>query len=112
MPSIVHELSGHRDVEGLRAVVKCPAKATVLREGPAQESGPCVAWLAYLCPAHAAELDGWAGAADHPDTGTVPGRGCVAQPPPRPPARRTVGRKPVPVPGSPPPLPGPRSRTP
>ncbi|MFE5561641.1 hypothetical protein [Streptomyces sp. NPDC056544] len=73
MPSIVQELSGHRDLGGLRmVVVECPAQATVLREGPAQDPGPGAAWLAYLCPGHAADLVGWPGAADHPDTGTMP----------------------------------------
>ncbi|MFI5867225.1 hypothetical protein [Streptomyces sp. NPDC051546] len=71
MPSIVQELSGHRDLGGLRRVVKCPATATVLREGPAQDSGPGAAWLAYLCPAHTVGLDSWPGAADHPDDGTM-----------------------------------------
>ncbi|MFI9311459.1 hypothetical protein [Streptomyces triculaminicus] len=72
MPSIVQELSGHRDLGGLRRVVECPAKATVLREGPAQDSGPGAAWLAYLCPVHAVGLDGWPGAANHPDPGAMP----------------------------------------
>ncbi|MBK3603299.1 MULTISPECIES: hypothetical protein [unclassified Streptomyces] len=72
MPSIVQELSGHRDLGGLRTVVECPFKATVLREGPAQDSGPGAAWLAYLCPVHTVDLDGWPGAADHPDNGTMP----------------------------------------
>ncbi|MFE5523476.1 hypothetical protein ACFQ9Q_38015 [Streptomyces virginiae] len=72
MPSIVQELSGHRDLGGLRKVVECPAQATVLREGPAQDSGPGAAWLAYLCSVHAVDLDGWPGPAEHPDTGTMP----------------------------------------
>ncbi|MFF4534213.1 hypothetical protein ACFY1P_33700 [Streptomyces sp. NPDC001407] len=72
MPSIVQELSGHRDLGGLRRVVECPAQATVLREGPAQDSGPGAAWLAYLCPAHTVDLDGWPGAADHADAGSMP----------------------------------------
>ncbi|MFI9311106.1 hypothetical protein [Streptomyces triculaminicus] len=72
MPSIVQELSGHRDLGGLRKVVECPAKATVLREGPAQDSGPGAAWLAYLCPVHAVGLDGWLGTADHPAPGAMP----------------------------------------
>ncbi|MER7827016.1 hypothetical protein ABTX85_31155 [Streptomyces sp. NPDC096097] len=73
MPSIVQELSGHRDLGGLRmVVVECPFTATVLREGPAQDSGPGAAWLAYLCPAHTVDLDGWPGPAEHPDTGTMP----------------------------------------
>ncbi|MGW1520821.1 hypothetical protein [Streptomyces sp. NPDC002287] len=72
MPSIVQELSGHRDLGGLRmVVVECRAQATVLREGPAQDPEPGAAWLAYLCPAHSVDLDGWPGAADHPDTGTM-----------------------------------------
>jgi hypothetical protein len=53
-------------------VVECPFKATVLREGPAQDSGPGAAWLAFLCPVHTVDLDGWPGAADPPDTGTMP----------------------------------------
>ncbi|MDX2993517.1 hypothetical protein [Streptomyces scabiei] len=72
MPSIVQELSGHRDLGGLRTVVECHFKATVLREGPAQDSGPGAAWLAYLCPVHVVDLDGWPGAADHADDGTMP----------------------------------------
>ncbi|AKL71228.1 conserved hypothetical protein [Streptomyces sp. Mg1] len=51
--------------------MECQAQATVLREGPAQDPGPGAAWLAYLCPVHAADLGGWPGAADHPDTGTM-----------------------------------------
>ncbi|MFJ2565831.1 hypothetical protein ACIO02_23235 [Streptomyces sp. NPDC087568] len=72
MPSIVQELSGHRDLGGLRTVVECTFKATALREGPAQDSGPGAAWLAYLCPVHIVDLDGWPGAVDHPDNGTMP----------------------------------------
>lgn len=49
-----------------------PFEATVLREGPAQDSGPGAAWLAYLCPAHTVDLDGWPGTADHADNGTMP----------------------------------------
>ncbi|MCF4141116.1 hypothetical protein L1856_36310 [Streptomyces sp. Tue 6430] len=30
------------------------------------------AWLAFLCPVHTVDLSGWPGAADHPDTGTMP----------------------------------------
>lgn len=72
MPSIVQELSGHRDLGGLRTVVECPFKATVLREGPAQDTGPGAAWLAYLCPVHVVDLDGWPGVADHADNGAMP----------------------------------------
>ena len=72
MPSIVQELSGHRELGGLRTVVECPFKATVLREGPAQDAGTGAAWLAFLCPVHTVDLSGWPGAADHPDTGTMP----------------------------------------
>ncbi|MGW4509843.1 hypothetical protein ACWENO_34915 [Streptomyces sp. NPDC004436] len=39
VPWIVQELSGHRDLGGLRMVAECPARATVLHEGPAQDSG-------------------------------------------------------------------------
>ncbi|MCP3771609.1 hypothetical protein [Streptomyces sp. MAR25Y5] len=46
-----------------------PFKATALREGPAQHSGTGAAWLAFLCPVHIVDLDGWPGAADH---GTMP----------------------------------------
>ncbi|EFL12764.1 conserved hypothetical protein [Streptomyces sp. C] len=52
--------------------MECPAQATVLREGPAHDHGPGAAWLAYLCPGHAADLDGWPGSAEYPDTGTMP----------------------------------------
>ncbi|WOT40627.1 hypothetical protein [Streptomyces coeruleorubidus] len=72
MPSIVQELSGHRDLGGLRTLLECPFKATVLREGPTQDSGSGTAWLAYLCPVHTVDLDGWPGAADHADDGTMP----------------------------------------
>ncbi|MFI8308537.1 hypothetical protein ACIF80_35095 [Streptomyces sp. NPDC085927] len=53
-------------------MVECPFKATALREGPAQDSGTCAAWLAFLYPVHPVDLSGWPGAADHPDTGTMP----------------------------------------
>ncbi|MGW7200721.1 hypothetical protein [Streptomyces chryseus] len=72
MPSLVQELSGDRDLGGLRILLNCPFKATVLREGPAQVSGPGAAWLAYLCPVHTVDLDGWPGATDHADSGTMP----------------------------------------
>jgi hypothetical protein len=72
VPSLVHELSAHRDLGGLRAVVEGPFEATVLREGPAQDSGPGAAWLAFLCPVHTVDVEGWPGAADHADDGTMP----------------------------------------
>ncbi|GAA2500349.1 hypothetical protein GCM10010406_41050 [Streptomyces thermolineatus] len=72
MPSIVQELSGRRELGGLRTVVECPFKATVLREGLAQGSGTGATWLAFLCPVNTVDPDGWPSAADHPDTGTMP----------------------------------------
>ncbi|MFD4144558.1 hypothetical protein [Streptomyces sp. NPDC058572] len=72
MPYVVQELSAHRDLAGFRTLVDCSFKATVLREGPAQDSGPGAAWLAYLCPVHSVDLDGWPGTADHADNGSMP----------------------------------------
>ncbi|GAA2427795.1 hypothetical protein [Streptomyces coeruleofuscus] len=60
MPSIVQELSGHRDLGGGRTLLECPFKATVLREGPAQDSRSGAAWRACLCPVHTVDLDEWA----------------------------------------------------
>jgi hypothetical protein len=54
------------------AVAERPFKATVLREGRAQDSGLGAAWLAFLCPVHTVDLEGWPGAADHADDGTMP----------------------------------------
>ncbi|MEV7797382.1 hypothetical protein AB0O68_36480 [Streptomyces sp. NPDC087512] len=65
-------LSGHRRLGGLRPVVERRSKATVLREGLAQASGVGAAWLAFLCPVHTVDMDGWPGVADHPDTSTMP----------------------------------------
>ncbi|MET8755227.1 hypothetical protein ABZW32_34780 [Streptomyces sp. NPDC004667] len=39
---------------------------------PSTGSRARAAWLAYLCPGHAVDLNGWPGAAEHPDTGTMP----------------------------------------
>ncbi|MCX4971058.1 hypothetical protein OHA98_41340 [Streptomyces sp. NBC_00654] len=71
MPSIVQKLSGRRAIGGLRMPVQCSLKTAVVREGPAQSSGAGAAWIAYLCPVHAADLDGWPGVTDHPETGPM-----------------------------------------
>ncbi|MFF3142577.1 hypothetical protein ACFVRU_12825 [Streptomyces sp. NPDC057927] len=52
MPSLVPQLSAHRQLSAPRTVVRCKAKATALREGPAASDGPGAAWAAFLCPAH------------------------------------------------------------
>ncbi|WP_318205746.1 hypothetical protein [Streptomyces sp. SCL15-4] len=72
MPSILQEPSGRREHGGLRTLVECPSKATVLREGPPQDSGAGATWLTFLRPPHTVSLAGWSGAADHPASGTMP----------------------------------------
>lgn len=71
MPSLVQQLSAHRDLGALRMVLECPFPATALREGPAAEPGPGAAWLAFLCPVHSEGLPAWPGAATHPDNGSM-----------------------------------------
>lgn len=56
MPSLVQQLSAHRQLSALRTVVQCEAKASALREAPAAVDGPGVAWLAFPCPAHSEGL--------------------------------------------------------
>ncbi|MEV6028861.1 hypothetical protein [Streptomyces sp. NPDC052036] len=72
MPSVVQQLSANRQLSALRTVVRCQAKASALREGPAVGDGPGVAWLAFLCPAHSEGLPEWPGTETHADGGSMP----------------------------------------
>ncbi|MET7898593.1 hypothetical protein [Streptomyces mirabilis] len=65
MPSLVQQLSAHRQLTALRTVVQCKAKATALREGPAAGDGPGTAWVAFLCPAHSEGLPKWPATQTH-----------------------------------------------
>ncbi|WP_406841653.1 hypothetical protein ACICHK_42490 (plasmid) [Streptomyces sp. AHU1] len=71
MPSIVEQLSAQRQPSALRTVVKCPASATMVLEGPATSSQPATSWIAFLCPAHA-NLPNWRGVATHAFLGSAP----------------------------------------
>ncbi|MGW4995682.1 hypothetical protein ACWEQ3_50450 [Streptomyces mirabilis] len=72
MPSLVQQLSAHRQFTALRTVVQCKAKATALREGPAVSDGPGAAWVAFLCPAHSKGLPEWPAAQTHAAQDSMP----------------------------------------
>ncbi|WP_019074338.1 hypothetical protein [Streptomyces hokutonensis] len=72
MPSLVQQLSAHRQLTALRAVVRCKAKSTVLREGPAAGDGPGAAWVAFLCPTHSEGLPEWPATQTHADQDSMP----------------------------------------
>ncbi|MER7842278.1 hypothetical protein ABTY98_41985 [Streptomyces sp. NPDC096040] len=72
MPSVGQQLSAHRSLTALRTIVRCRAKASALREGPAAGDGPGAAWLAFLCPAHSEGLPEWPGTASHDDSDWMP----------------------------------------
>ncbi|MFE3526816.1 hypothetical protein ACFXOD_35565 [Streptomyces sp. NPDC059161] len=64
MPSLVQQLSAHRDLGALRMVLECPFLTTALREGP---GGLAV----FLCPAHSEGLPAWPGVVTHADSGSM-----------------------------------------
>jgi hypothetical protein len=52
VPTALQQLSAHRELSALRAVLECPQKASSLREGAAVDSGTGPAWLVFLCSEH------------------------------------------------------------
>jgi hypothetical protein len=72
LPSLVQQLSAHRQLTSLRTVVRCKAKSTVLREGPAAGDGPGAAWVAFLCPMHSEGLPEWPATQTHADHDSMP----------------------------------------
>ncbi|MFD3485018.1 hypothetical protein [Streptomyces sp. NPDC058665] len=72
MPTALQQLSAHRELSALRAVLKCPQKASALREGTAVDSGTGPAWLVFLCSEHSEQLPGWPGVRTHADHSSMP----------------------------------------
>ncbi|MFE2611850.1 hypothetical protein ACFXDI_53295 [Streptomyces mirabilis] len=72
MPSLVQQLSAHRQLTALRTVVQCKAKATALRQGPAAGDGPGTAWVAFLCPTHSENLPAWPATQTHVGQHSMP----------------------------------------
>ncbi|WP_329295945.1 hypothetical protein [Streptomyces sp. NBC_01455] len=69
MPTALQQLSAHRELSALRAVLECPQKASALREGAAVDSGTGPAWLVFLC---SEQLPGWPDVRTHDDHGSMP----------------------------------------
>jgi hypothetical protein len=72
VPSLVQQLSAHRQLTALRTVVHCKAKTSALREGPAASDGPGTAWVAFLCPTHSEDFPEWSAVATHADQDSMP----------------------------------------
>ncbi|MEV7526186.1 hypothetical protein [Streptomyces sp. NPDC091371] len=70
MPSL-HQLTANRPITALRTVVRCPAQATALRQGPEVKASIGAAWLVFLCPAHTEALPAWPTVAMHTDVGSM-----------------------------------------